>query len=133
MKRFTSEDLLKALELQVGDRVKFTDIYWNNCIYEIVFKDDEYFVKTEEQIFPLCKLLDREIKLLQRPKRVGDLKCTDEIECKYCPLRMANCTRTKNSTLYKLLEEIKGIALSGDYFDQEIYDLLKTRLDKEVE
>ena len=129
----TSKDLMEWLGLQVGDRIRIND------------KPDNYIVELNECGIPCVKdkytkirfemtyLINRKIEILPRPKRIGDLKCSDEIECKQCPLRMSNCTSTKNSTLYKLLEEIKGIALSGDYFDQEIYDLLKTRLDKGVE
>lgn len=121
--KFTSEDLMKAMGLQVGDTIKL-----NGKTHTFTAKKDGTLICKNV----LKQLIDQEFEILPRPKRVGDLKCTDEIECKYCPLRMANCTRTKNSTLYQILEEIKGIALSGDYFDQEIHDLLKARLDKEV-
>ena len=126
--KFTSEDLMKAMGLAVGDKIKFY-----NEVFTIIENIPNYIgIENDTALYNIDILLNKEFEILPRPKRVGDLKCTDEIECKYCPLRMANCTRTKNSTLYKLLEEIKGIALSGDYFDQEIHDLLKARLDREV-
>lgn len=126
--KFTSEDLMKAMGLAVGDKIKFY-----NEVFTIIENIPNYIgIENDTALYNIDILLNKEIDILPKPKRVGDLKCTDEIECKYCPLRMADCTCTKNSILYKLLEEIKGIALSGDYFDQEIYNLLKARLDREV-
>ena len=125
--KFTSENLMKAMGLAVGDKIKFY-----NEVFTIIENIPNYIgIENDTALYNIDILLNKEFEILPRPKKVGDLKCSDEIECKQCPLRMSNCTRTKNSTLYKLLEEIKDIALSGDYFDQEIHDLLKARLDKE--
>ena len=129
--KFTSEDLMKAMGLQVGDRFKFNDFDWDNHIYEIIIEHDLYLVKTDlEQTFPLYNLLNREFEILPRPKKVGDLKCI-EYKCVKCPLRSIRCEKNDDvdNSLYYILEKV----LVGVDFDQEIYDILKTRLDKEVE
>ena len=73
-----------------------------------------------------------DFEILPRPKRVGELKC-GELECQECPLRTIRCDKDdidiKDCSLYYILESV----LVGAEFDQEIYDLLKARLDKEVE
>ena len=123
--KFTSEDLMKAMGLQVGDTIKL-----NGKTHTFTAKKDGTLICKNV----LKQLIDQEFEILPRPKRVGDLKCK-EFTCTTCPLRAIDCANIVTSvekTLYQILEEIKGIALSGDYFDQEIYNLLKTRLDKEV-
>lgn len=125
--KFTSEDLMKAMGLSVGDRVKFTDVDWDNHIYEIIIQNSEYLVKPDmSPLFPIIKLLNRDFEILPRPKRVGDLKC-EECNCKDCPLQyICPMTYTANYKLFEVLEEC-------NVYDKEIYDLLKARLDKEVE
>lgn len=128
--KFTSEDLMKAMCLQVGDRIKFNDVDWDNHIYKIVVEDGLYLIKTDlEQSSPLYNLLNRKFEILPRLKRVGDLKC-DDFECSKCPLRYIcsfnNQSFATNNNLFDILELFKCD-------DQEIYDLLKARLDKEVE
>lgn len=59
-------------------------------------------------------------------KRVGDLKCTD-IDCSGCPLRVISCVSAPNRTLYEMLD------LTEADTDLEIYEILKKRLDREVE
>ena len=58
-------------------------------------------------------------------KKVGDLKCT-EISCEKCPLRTLSCISAPGKTLYEMLD------LTEADTDKEIYDLMKNRLDKEV-
>ena len=58
-------------------------------------------------------------------KRVGNLKCT-EISCEKCPLRALSCISAHGKTLYEMLD------LTEVDTDKEIYDLMKNRLDKEV-
>ena len=130
--KFTSEDLMKAMGLQVGDRVKHLGIVWTvhynddliHCIYLHTYYDEKW------HRLNLFELFDKEYEILPKPKRVGDLKCGEK-SCKTCPLRMIGCrniaTSTKN-TLYQILEKY-----SKEYQDQEIYDLLKSRLDKVVQ
>ena len=130
--KFTSEDLMKAMGLKIGDRVKTKD----NFIFEIV-KNDFYFLKgiNIPENRGLEFLIGLEVDIVPRPKRVGDLKC-EELGCMSCPIQFAckmfsknpdidwdcGCQQTRYITLDLL--NIK---------DQEIYNLLKARLDKEVE
>ena len=58
-------------------------------------------------------------------KIVGNLKCT-EINCEKCPLRALSCRFISGKSLYEILD------LTEADTDQEIYDLMKNRLDKEV-
>ena len=58
-------------------------------------------------------------------KKVGNLKCT-EISCEKCPLRTLSCISAPGITLYEMLD------LTEADTDKEIYNLMKCRLDKEV-
>ena len=126
--KFTSKDLMKAMGLKVGDRVKTKD----NFIFEIV-KNNFYILKgiNIPENRGLEFLIDLEVDILPRPKRIGDLKCKD-FECSSCPIRticINNSLGSEQDTLFETLEAYK----KKDYLDQEIYDILKARLDKEVE
>ena len=130
--KFTSEMLMKAMELNVGDRVKVNLVNGKSKIYEVVKYTDslneEKVCLTENK--SLSYLLNIDYEILTRPKRVGDLKC-EELTCATCPLRAINCGNIATSvekTLYQILGNF-----FPEYQDQEIYDLLKARLDKEVE
>ena len=79
--KFTSEDLMKAMGLQVGDRVKT-----NNEILEL-FMDNENQLRwkiIESKVFFDLKFLTFEYiynidyEILPRPKRVGDLMQENE-------------------------------------------------------
>lgn len=133
--KFTSEDLMKAMGLQVGDKIKVfkdnTDTY-KAGVYQLEVCVPNWYVlvhiEDEDYRFKLKWLVDLEYEILPKPKRVGELKCGGDY-CNKCPLNFV-CKNTKKrvvgETLYEILE----------YFyidDQEIYDLLKARLDKEVE
>lgn len=145
--KFTSEDLMKAMGLQVGDRIKITMQFYGGLVktglYEITKFGSLKCLPNQDKKdylieFAGCKIetlineaVDYEI--LPRPKRVGDLKCRDVCEdCNKCPLRII-CSDyfDELNNFYKVLEQYKVSA--GDLFDQEIYDLLKSRLDKVVE
>lgn len=132
-KTFTSQDLMKAMGLQVGDKLKFIDVSFDNHIYQLVLENNEYLIRTDlNETLPLNKLINRGFKILPRPKRVGDLKCDTDMKCNNCPLR-AICeeihfAEENDIRLYVGLESFK----QSDKFDQEIYDFLKKRLDKEV-
>lgn len=125
--KFTSEDLMNAMGLAVGDRVKV-----GYFIYKVVIKDEEInerniALEREDGSFLYIKqLLDQNYEILPRPKRVGDLKC-GECNCKDCPLQYI-CPMTYTAD-YKLFEVLKEC----NVYDKEIYDLLKARLDKVVE
>ncbi len=145
MNKFTSEDLMNAMKLQVGDRIKvnFTsNMFQEDLIYEVV--DDKIFVNqihlkavnTNDFIMiDLNYLVNIDFEILPKPKRVGDLKCgkiSENKECSKCPLRSicATLSTGRKTTLYEMLEIYK--LDKGSYLDQEIYDLLKARLDREV-
>lgn len=130
--KFTSEDLMKAMGLQFGDRIRV-----NNKIYTIA-KSEEcqgawIGYENETGWHNLDYLINGDdYEILPKTKRIGDLKC-NEIHCINCPFKMF-CRITDTShficNLYGALQEFKN--MSDDDLDQEIYDLLKARLDKEV-
>lgn len=131
--KFTSEDLMKAMGLKIGDRVKIDlgytfEIVQNGKIISLERLGEGYYTDLEF-------LVDTDFEILPRPKRVGELKCgeiRENKECYKCPLRSICATLPTGSkkTLYDMLETYKLDKCS--YSDQEIYDLLKARLDKEV-
>ena len=140
--KFTSEDLMKAMGLSVGDRIKITMQFYGGLVKTGIYEVDKYTRviclpnqdKKDLIEFAGCKIetlineaVDYEI--LPKPKRVGDLKC-DEFECNDCPIRIICCACRIEENLYAELESYKKEY--DDKFDQEIYDLLKARLDKEV-
>jgi hypothetical protein len=134
--KFTSEDLIKAMGLSVGDRIKVAD-----KVYTIIKLDDNYFLE-DISLTPVLKinhwqsittLLNQDYEILPRPKRVGELDCFVEIKCNNCPLRMiSGCTNSEGVPLYDILKEIQIDSTKNNMFDQEIHDLLKARLDKEL-
>ena len=141
--KFTSQDLIKAMGLSVGDKVKVT--FKDDTIeeYEII-KHDNGNVILHDDFYGyddhIGHLLDQEIEILPRPKRVGDLKCNNECfrNNGQCPIRAicSHCNLMRSDkTLYEFLEfykDKKDKYANEVEFDQEIYDLLKARLDKEV-
>lgn len=134
--KFTSEDLMKAMGLQVGDRVK-TDL---GNIFIITRHIEEGIVITNENAgcySSLEFLVDTEFEILPRPKRVGDLKCEYYVNCDDgCPLCWL-CTHYDRNMLSKEIREdfnLYDILNAHDFdFDDEIHNLLKARLDKVVE
>ena len=139
--RFTSKDLMKVMGLSVGDRVKYSYISLvtgkeRKLIAEIVNDGGMVHLKNNDNtVFYLTELVDTEIEILPRPKRVGDLRCGSFDGCDYgCPLCWICChydskmrkDHNDDTTLYEVLQNF-----SFDD-DQEIHDLLKARLDKEV-
>ena len=142
MSRFTSEDLMKAMGLQVGDRIKVKfDIcspYYQDtvdCICEIIknIKGSIMVINSNNQTMFIHNLVDMDYEILPRPKRVGDIMC-GELLCKHCPLKMlAGCEEMQgDNTLYECLEECKTIFIDSEIYDDEIYNIIKARLDKEV-
>lgn len=132
--KFTSEDLIKAMGLSVGDKVKVT--FKDDTIeeYEIIKYDNGNIILHDDfhgYDDHVGYLLDHEIEILPRPKRVGDLRC-DDFECCDCPIgflcdyKIPKYAENKEPTLYQMLEYY-------NVTDQEIHNLLKARLDKEVE
>lgn len=138
--KFTSEDLMKAMGLSVGDRVKVKlgirlDFFSNSKNYVVeIFKDTTGIImikNDKNQSIFLTNLIGYDFEILPRPKRVGDTLCKD-YECDKCHLRcLPHCNKFDNGkkTLFNTLNSWNEY----DTFDQEIHDLLKARLDKEVE
>ena len=131
--KFTSEDLMKAMGLQVGDKIKVYDrIYefkktYNGYFFDVVDKE----IHKPNLRCTLTELLDQEYEILPRPKRVGQLTCRENKDCRTCPLWWICFIKIdeKNEMQTSLYEMLESFAVK----DQEIYDLLKARLDKEVE
>lgn len=124
--KFTSEDLMKAMGLQVGDKIKFY-----NEVFTIVEIPNNIGIENDTGLYNIDILLNKDFEILPRPKRVGDLIC-DCQSCANCPLRMIDCfdefgNDFSNMTLYEILN-----FKNEDNNDQEIYNLLKARLDKVV-
>lgn len=104
--KFTSEMLMKAMGLQVGDRVK-VDCF----IYKVVIKDENInerniALENEDGTFFLYikRFVDQDYEILPKPKRVGDLKCNGK--CPLCPCIYV-CNDKVNATdktLYEVLE-----------------------------
>ena len=124
--KFTSEDLMKAMGLQVGDRIKI-----NDSIYTVELNDyDEpiYMDEYSKIKFPITDLVNRNYEILPKPKCVGDLKC-DDFECTDCPLQYLCCLNDwgfqTNDNLFNILELFNCT-------DDEMHNLLKARLDKVV-
>ena len=131
MSRFTSEDLMKAMGLQIGDRIKVT--FKDDTIeeYEIIKYDNGNIILHDDfhgYDDHVGYLLDNEIEILPRSKRVGDTLCKQD--CAGCPLIALQCF--DDETINKPLYEVLDYALPS-YQDQEIHDLIKARLDKEVD
>lgn len=133
--KFTSEDLMKAMGLQVGDRVEI-----GKAIYKVDYdkhSNDYYFKALEtgrgdENLYCVIDL-KLEYQILPKPKRVGDLKCDGK--CPFCKCIFV-CTSEVNAldkTLYEVLE--LGIATfkTPKRITDAIYKVVKDELDKEVE
>lgn len=130
MTKFSSEDLLKAIGLQVGDRIRIS-----NKIFEIYISPQNELrccnINNPNNHFYFKNLIDKEFEILPKVKHVGDLKCKQEIDCSHCPLRVV-CLDADDGNDYEetLFENLELFSIKEQ--DLEIYRLLKTRLDKEV-
>ena len=120
--KFTSEDLMKAKKA-LAEIVRYnSEEEYDNGVeigYENPLQDECYLIS---------KALEELERLLPIPKRVGETLC--ERYCNDCPLVAIQCfsDETEGKQLYEVLQQTLP-----NYLDQEIYDLLKARLDKEVE
>lgn len=138
--KFTSENLMEAMGLSIGDRVKVKlgiglDFFNDSKNYVVeIFKDTTGIImikNDKNQSIFLTSLIGYDFEILPRPKRVGDLKC-DDFECCDCPIgflcdyKIPKYAENKEPTLYQMFEYY-------NVTDQEIHDLLKARLDKVVE
>lgn len=123
--KFTSKDLMSAMGLAVGDKIKFY-----NEVFTIIENIPNYIgIENDTALYNIDILLNKDFEILPKPKRVGDLKC-EEFECLECPLRCIcpwDEEQYEKETLYEVLKFLQVVKS-----DQEIHDLLKARLDKEV-
>ncbi len=125
--KFTSKELAKAMNLKIGDKIKL-----NKRNYTISEHNENIVIETLNDYYQLTYLIGKDYEILPKPKRVGDLLCDDFEGCDYgCPLEWLCCNHccTEHDidiSLYDVLDYYK-------INDQEIYDLLKARLDKVVE
>ena len=125
--KYTSEMLMKNMGLQVGDRVKIK----GRIFIVILESEDIKQLKTCEKdaYIYVQNLLNREFEIL---KKVGDLKCHN-FNCETCPISIL-CSmndRFSNEVGGNLYERLE-VAKSMFYIEEEIYNIIKTRLDKEV-
>lgn len=130
--KFTSEDLMKAMGLKVGDRIRCNKLL--GTVFEVIKMDNGSIALDglQTEWHSIHELIDKDFEILPAPKRVGDLKCK-EFECSSCPIRaLINCNKADNNNQI-LFDNLAEWNSSYTSFDQEIYDILKARLDKEVE
>ena len=135
--KFTSKDLMKAMGLSVGDRIKIS-VANNEFIYEIRLNAENKPYLLNEQNLINCgdvhSLIDMDIDIRPRPKRVGDLRCDGK--CPLCPcIYVCNDEiNAVNKTLYEILElGIATFTKTPQEMNKEIHDVIKARLDKAVE
>lgn len=118
----TKKDLAQIMGLKPGDKIKV----WDN----IFTLNNEYsFISNNDYPISPSLFIDEEFEIVQPKKKIGDLICKD-VDCDTCPLRALHCDVVYSDTLYKILE--RHFAEMG-IKDDEIYNILKERLDKEVE
>lgn len=122
--KFTRKDLIEAMGLHVGDRIKTK----NGSICEISF-DGSLLING--RAYSPFSLIDEEFEIVPPIKNVGEQLCS-KMDCDSgsCPLHSINCyLHSKDDpSLYDVLE-----AWHKKYKDDELYKILKTRLDKEIE
>ena len=133
--KFTSEDLMKAMRLAVGDRVKVALTPNHYAIFTLVNDENEglSLISKEKEFYPVEFLVDLDFEILPRPKRVGDLKCDGK--CLLCPCIYV-CNEEVNAidkTLYEVLElGIATFTKTPKKMNEEIHNVIKARLDREV-
>lgn len=120
---YTSEDLMKAMGLNVGDKIKFY-----NEVFTIVEIPNNIGIENDTGLYNIDILLNKDFEILPKPKRVGDMKCGDFKDCNKCPLVLCCDLIDGFSTEDTFDESLETLIIR----DQEIYDLLKARLDKVV-
>ena len=64
--KFTSEDLMKAMGLQVGDRIKFY-----NEVLTIVEIPNNIGIENDTGLYNIDILLNKDFEILPRPKKLG--------------------------------------------------------------
>ena len=125
-----NEAYQKMLE---GKKIKRPD--WKGYWF-IDSKDNKFKIKLAGGEIKENKFTQETIKntaaddweVMEEPKKkIGELGCCD-IACENCPLNVLQCY--SGNSKHSLYEKIE---LSKIRQDQEIYDIIKKRLDKEIE
>lgn len=124
--KFTSKDLMKAIGLQVGDRIKI-----NNQIYTIIeYTKGSICYSNNLTTCNLRFLIGAEFEII-RLKRVGDVSCKDNSYVS-CPLGfLCDYLQHDISDCKNLYEVLERYHIQDE--DPDLYNLFKARLDKEVE
>lgn len=131
--KFTSEDLMKAIGLKVGDRVRCNKLL--GTVFEVIKMDNGSIALDglQTEWHSIHELIDKDFEILPAPKRVGDLKCDGN--CPSCPCIYV-CNEEVNAidkTLYEVLElGIATFTKMPKKLNGAIYDVIKSQLDKEV-
>lgn len=120
--KFTSEDLAKAMGLEIGDRVKVKSAGGDSCVYKL---NQDYSLSSNTVHIHLDSIIELDYEIIPKTKKVGELIC-NEVGCANCPLYKFLCRGQGSNDLYTIL-------FNNYKDDKEIYDILKARLDKEVE
>ena len=119
--KFTSEDLAKILGIKIGDKIKYT----NGEVADVI---KDYILDFKHWRIGLHILVDEDFEIVRPKKKVGEKLC-DENYCDCCPLNIINyCLGLDYLRLYEILDR-----WYENYKDDEIYNILKSRLDKEIE
>lgn len=122
--RFTRKDLADVMGLKPGDKIK--------ALGTIFTINDKYILTSGDRDFLSSPaiLIDSEFEIVNTTK-VGELLC-NKIDCENdnCPLNGINCCLEikDNPSLYDRLE-----AWYKKYKDDGIYNILKAKLDQEIE
>lgn len=119
--KITSEDLAKLLGIKIGDKII-------NSKGEVADVIEGYILDFHPWRIGLYIIIDEEFEIVRPKKKLGEKLC-EEIGCDECPLLRLNCPmQVVESSLYEILKDWYEINK-----DKEIYNILKARLDKEVE
>lgn len=119
--KYTSKELAKLLGIKIGDRIRLSD----GEIGEVI---EDYQLDFQPWRVGLHIIIDKDFEILPQKKKLGEKLC-EEIGCDECPLLRLNCPMEfTKSSLYEILKDWYEINK-----DKEIYDILKARLDKEIE
>ena len=121
----TRKVLIEAMGLKPGDKITAKN---GRKIFTI--NDDYHLVSNDGWKYSPYIMMDVEFEIVPPIKKVGEQLC-NKIECDSdtCPLYSINCSLESKDdpSLYDVLE-----AWHKKYKDKEIYNILKSRLDKEV-
>ena len=118
--KFTNKDLAKAMGLKVGDRIKVSDM-----VFEV--NGDYLLIDEKNYTHSLLILIGKDFEIVHPKKKLGEKLCK-EMVCDNCPLCKITCMYRYYKTLYEVLDN-----WYERFQDKELYDILKARLDKEVE